>query len=286
MENHKKNKKLIGAGIITALAASLCCITPVLALFAGVSGIASMFSWIEPFRPYLMWITILVLAFAWYQKLKPKKQDEIDCACEEDEKPSFWQSKKFLGIVTVFAAVMLAFPHYSYMFYPDKKPGITQNTQSKISESLFEVKGMTCASCNEHVEHEVSLLPGYIGAIADYQTGTVKVKYDNTLSSKSEVINAINSTGYKVIDTISPNNNGMSFNELILKVKGMTCESCNLHVEHEISLLLGYIDAKADYKTGTVKVKYDNSKTSDKDVVDAVNRTGYKVTEQSNKGNE
>ena len=286
MENHKKNKKLIGAGIITALAASLCCITPVLALFAGVSGVASMFSWIEPFRPYLMWITILVLAFAWYQKLKPVKQEDIDCACEEDEKPSFWQSKKFLGIVTVFAAVMLAFPHYSYIFYPDKKSEITQSIQTNISESVFEVKGMTCESCNKHVEHEVSLLAGYLDAVADYKSGTVKVTYDNTKSSEKEVIAAIDKTGYKVIDTISPNKKELSFNELILNVRGMTCESCNLHVEHEISLLPGYIDAKADYKTGTVKVKYDQSKSSKEDVVDAVNRTGYKVTEQSNKGNE
>jgi len=43
MENHKKDKKLIGAGIVTAVAASLCCITPVLALFVGVSGVASTF---------------------------------------------------------------------------------------------------------------------------------------------------------------------------------------------------------------------------------------------------
>ncbi len=40
------NKALIGSGIITAIAASLCCITPVLALLAGTTGIASSFSWL------------------------------------------------------------------------------------------------------------------------------------------------------------------------------------------------------------------------------------------------
>src|SRR3990172_10982156 len=94
---------LIGAGILSAIAASLCCITPVLALIAGSSGIAATFSWLEPARPYLIGITVLVLGFAWYQKLKPKKA-EVDCDCEGDKKPSFMQSNKFLGIVTVFAA--------------------------------------------------------------------------------------------------------------------------------------------------------------------------------------
>ena len=70
----KTDNKLIGAGLLTAIAASLCCITPVLALIAGTSGLASTFSWLEPFRPYFIGLTILVLAFAWYQKLKPQKK--------------------------------------------------------------------------------------------------------------------------------------------------------------------------------------------------------------------
>lgn len=81
----KTDNKLIGTGLFTAIAASLCCITPVLALIAGTSGIASTFSWLEPFRPYFIGLTILVLGFAWFQKLKPKKQ--IDCECEINEKP-------------------------------------------------------------------------------------------------------------------------------------------------------------------------------------------------------
>ena len=71
----KSENKLIGAGLLTAIAASLCCITPVLALIAGTSGIASTFSWIEPFRPYLIGLTILVLGFAWYQKLETSKRN-------------------------------------------------------------------------------------------------------------------------------------------------------------------------------------------------------------------
>jgi len=71
----KTDNKLIGAGLLTAIAASLCCITPVLALIAGTSGLASTFSWLEPFRPYFIGLTILVLGFAWYQKLLPKKKN-------------------------------------------------------------------------------------------------------------------------------------------------------------------------------------------------------------------
>ncbi|MEI2823847.1 MAG: mercuric transporter MerT family protein [Chitinophagaceae bacterium] len=107
MTTTTKNNKSWIAGIFAAIAASLCCITPVLAFLGGASGLASSFSWIEPYRPYLIVATVLIFAFAWYQKLKPQKQ--VDCDCETDNKKSFWQSKLFLGIVTMIAALLLAF---------------------------------------------------------------------------------------------------------------------------------------------------------------------------------
>lgn len=44
---NKKNNRLVGAGVLSAVAASLCCITPVLALISGASGVASTFSWMD-----------------------------------------------------------------------------------------------------------------------------------------------------------------------------------------------------------------------------------------------
>ena len=94
-----KSNFTIGTGLVTAIASSLCCIAPVLALISGGSGIASSFTWLESFRPYLIIFSILVLAFAWYQKLKPKQVQTCETNCCEKEKTSFFQSKKFLGII-------------------------------------------------------------------------------------------------------------------------------------------------------------------------------------------
>ena len=194
----KSENKLIGTSLLTAIAASLCCMTPVLALIAGTSGIASTFSWIEPFRPYLIGLTILVLGFAWYQKLKPQK--EIDCECETDEKPKFIQSKKFLGIVTVFAIVMLAFPYYSGIFYPNTDKQIIVVDESDIKTTEFKISGMTCASCEEHVNHEVNKLNGIISSKASYENGNAIIEFDKTKTNETDIEKAINSTGYKVTD--------------------------------------------------------------------------------------
>jgi mercuric ion transport protein len=194
----KSESKLIGAGLLTAITASLCCITPVLALIAGTSGVASTFSWIEPFRPYLIVMTILVLAFAWYQKLKPQK--EIDCECETNVKPKFIQSKKFLGIVTVFAIVMLAFPYYSGFFYSNTEKQIIVVDKSDIKKTEFKISGMTCASCEEHVNHKVNKLNGIVNSKASYENGNAIIEFDKSETNETEIEKAINSTGYKVTD--------------------------------------------------------------------------------------
>lgn len=194
----KSENKLIGTGLLTAITASLCCITPVLSLIAGTSGIASTFSWIDPFRPYLIVLTVLVLGFAWYQKLKPRK--EIDCECETDEKPKFMQSETFLGIVTVFAIIMLVFPYYSEIFYSNTEKQIIVVDKADIKTNEFKINGMTCASCAEHVNHEVNKLNGIVNSKASYENGNAIIKFDITKTNETEIEKAINATGYKVTD--------------------------------------------------------------------------------------
>lgn len=196
---NKKGKRLVGAGVLSAVAASLCCITPVLALISGASGVASTFSWMEPARPYLIGITVLVLSFAWYQKLKPRTAEETQCDCEKDDKKPFMQTKTFLGIVTVFAIVMMAFPYYSSIFYPNTEKQIMVVDKSDIKTTKFNISGMTCASCEEHVNHEVHKLDGIISSKASYKNRNAIIEFDQTKTNENEIEKAINSTGYKVI---------------------------------------------------------------------------------------
>ena len=143
-------------------------------------------------------LIILVLGFAWYQKLKLKK--EIDYECETEEKPKFIQSKKFLGIITAFAIVMLAFPYYSGIFYPKMEKQIIVVDKSDIFTTEFKISGMTCASCEEHVNQEVNKLNGIVNSKASYENGNAIIEFDRTKTNEAQIEKAINSTGYKVTD--------------------------------------------------------------------------------------
>ena len=197
----KSSSTFTGAGVLSAIAASLCCITPVVALLAGSSSIAANFSWIEPARPYLIGLSIAVLAFAWYVKMKPAKSTDMDCNCETTEKPSFLQSKTFLGIVTVFAILMMAFPLYAKMFYPNPKvQTATLAAVDNKQQVKFTIQGMTCEGCEEHVNHELAKVNGVLAYKTSYANRNSVVTFDKLKVDTKTIEAAINKTGYKVKD--------------------------------------------------------------------------------------
>lgn len=205
MTTTTKNSKGWMTGILTAFAASLCCIAPVLALVGGASGLASSFSWIEPFRPYLIGLTIVVFAIVWYQKLKP--QHQISCDCEADNKKSFWQSKPFLGVVTVVAAILISFPYYAKAFYPEQQgPKVASVNKANIKQAVFKIKGMSCESCTHHVNSEISKVKGIIAYQTSYKNANSTIKFDNSKTSIDSIAAAINRTGYKIVSQTVSNN--------------------------------------------------------------------------------
>ncbi|MBS1577413.1 MAG: mercuric transport protein MerTP [Bacteroidetes bacterium] len=190
--------KLMSAGIVSAIAASLCCITPVLAMIAGSGSMASSFSWIEPARPYLIGVTIAVLGFAWYLKLKPQPID--DCGCAVDEKPKFLQTKTFLLLVTLFAALMIAFPSYAKAFFPQTEKKVIGIEKSNIQTAELNIKGMSCEACEEEIKHEINKLPGITEAVVSYKNKNAIVKFDVSKTNIKDITGAVNATGYKVIN--------------------------------------------------------------------------------------
>ena len=156
----KQTNKTWIAGILLAISASLCCITPVLALISGVSGIAATFSWLEPARSFLIGITISVLGFAWFQKLKPGKRADVLCACDEDRQPSLIKSKTFLGVITISTLLLTTFPNYAHIFYPKNKDAdVSKVERANLINVEFKIEGMTCQACAERIpSHSVNRL--------------------------------------------------------------------------------------------------------------------------------
>ena len=189
----------IGTGLLAAIASSLCCIAPLIAIVGGIAGTASAFSWIEPARPFLIGLSIIALGFAFYQAYKPVAVD--DCNCEVPEKKSFLKSKSFLWVVTVLSILIFSFPYYSNNFYPLVSSEQTISDSTKTVQCTFDIKGMTCAGCENHVQTALLPMNGVTEARASYKEGNAIIQVDTSKISISELKTKLEEeTGYKVMD--------------------------------------------------------------------------------------
>lgn len=196
------SKSLFGAGLLAALAASLCCITPLLAVIGGLGGAVSAFSWLEPYRPYLFVLTVIILGFAWYRQLRPAPT-AADC-CAVPEKHSVMQSTGFLAAITILAGFLLAFPYYVTKLYPTGTPSaltLTANGAPTIWQTrTYRIGGMTCEGCARHIESAVLQVQGVQTVAVSYDKATARVRLDAVHTQPTQVESAISGIGYKVLN--------------------------------------------------------------------------------------
>ncbi|MBX5438425.1 MAG: cation transporter [Thermoflavifilum sp.] len=220
-------KSILGVTILSAVAASLCCITPVLAVLAGSASLASAFSWLAPARPYLIGITVIVLAIAWYQHLSRKIRlrkvssvhggdalsAETDAACcppvtdccTDGEKQSFWKSTTFLLMITLFAFLALGFPYYggnllkSRVAKSSAKPEMLSATGMDSSvQAILQIPSMDCEACARAIRYMIMQVPGVVNARVSYPDKKAWVIFNPRLTNVRQIDSAVQTTGYPV----------------------------------------------------------------------------------------
>jgi copper chaperone CopZ len=112
---------------------------------------------------------------------------------------SFWKSKRFLGIVTVLTAVLLAFTYYSDAFFPNQEQStIVYVQKSQVETITVDIEGMTCAGCEATVKNAANSVEGVLETHASYDTRKATVKFDRSKATKEAIFDAINRTGFTV----------------------------------------------------------------------------------------
>ena len=109
MEEAKKNTLLGTGAILAAVGASLCCILPLAVALLGV-GSAAVAAKFEPYRPYFLAVTAVLLGFAFFRAYRP-----ITCAQGEAcaVPASRRRNRILLWIAAVVALGLVGFPTYS-----------------------------------------------------------------------------------------------------------------------------------------------------------------------------
>lgn len=193
-----KDKAFLGASLVAAVAASLCCILPIVFALAG-AGIVGASAFFAAWRPYLLGLTFLLLGAGFYFAYrKPKQACEPGSACAI---PSVSRSGRIgLWIATVIVLVVAAFPYYSEpvanLLLSSKEDAASPDAP-RVERASFIVEGMDRAAGASAIEKKLKALDGVQSVTVSYEQKRASVEFDANKVSAAQLEQAIQDAGYR-----------------------------------------------------------------------------------------
>src|SRR3989338_7023137 len=142
----------------------------------------------------------------------------------------------------------------------------------KKEKTIIGIQGMHCASCAVKIEKKLKKEKGIINATVNFANEKAIIEYDISKTSRENLVNAINKTGYKAIEE--------SKNKIILKVLGMDSPHCSMIVEKALKNTKGVRNFHLDTALEKATIDFDPSVITVNKIKDVIKKAGYEATEQ------
>ncbi len=190
------DRAFLGASVVAAFVASLCCLLPIVFALGGfaVVGAAAFFA---SLRPYLLAMTFALLAAGFYFAYRKPAG-----ACVEGStcaRPTAVRSGRIgLWVATAAVIAFAAFPYYSGQVANllVSERAAPPQVAAPVQQVSFAVRGMDCPACAKTVEGKLKSLMGVRKATVSYERGTAEVEYDPTSVRIEQLQKAIADAGY------------------------------------------------------------------------------------------
>lgn len=139
----------------------------------------------------------------------------------------------------------------------------------------IQVTGMTCASCVNRIEKNISKLSGIKDVNVNLANEKINVIYNSKEISIAEISNAIEKSGY-----------GVQSETVTMPITGMTCAACVNRVEKELKKVEGVINANVNLANEKAKIQYIRDIVTTDKLIKTVENAGYeaKLEEASEDG--
>lgn len=178
----------LGAGVFAGIAASLCCIGPLLALSLGLGSFAASARFAQ-WRPVFLGVTFVLLGLAWYFTYRRPKADCEDGSCARPPgkvaRISLW-----LGtLVALAAAIYPALPAANHQI----NAAAVAAGDAKLS---VLIPSMDCPPCAKGIEASLRRAPGVKQAAVDYDTKTAILVYDPSVTNRDKLLALIDASGF------------------------------------------------------------------------------------------
>lgn len=205
IDTEKAPKRGLTAAVLAALAASVCCVGPLVLIGLGIGGAwVSNLTALEPFRPYFMGLTFILLGYAFYRIYRKPKAEECEpgsyCANPKSDRIN----KISLWTVTAFVLVLFAVPYIAgYSASTPDESGASAFEIGDVQKAMLDVPGMTCASCPATVKAALTKVPGVLKAEVSFEKKKAVVLFDASKASPQDLVEATTNAGYP--STVSKN---------------------------------------------------------------------------------
>lgn len=138
----------------------------------------------------------------------------------------------------------------------------------RLIQAQFKVSGMTCAACETSVTKALNAIEGVKEASACAESKVAKVAYNPEKVKDRQLAAAIRKAGFKVeAETIA------------VKVDGLSCGACSDKVGKKLAALKGVTEQKVCHESKQAVVTFDPEKVSTRDILAAIDSTGFKVVQ-------
>jgi len=192
----KKTKWGLAGAIVGAVAASVCCVVPLVLLALGISGAwVSSLTVLQPYRPIFIIVTLLFLGYAFYRVYRKPKEEDCEpgsyCANPKSDRIN----KIALWTVTLLVIGLLVFP-YLVPMTSQASTATPVTTPVKTEKVVLSVQGMTCNGCVLTVTKSLKKVDGVTDAMVTLEPPIAVVKYDPTEVSVEQLIETTTNAGY------------------------------------------------------------------------------------------
>lgn len=187
-----KQSWILAGGFLSALAASLCCIGPLVAAVAGAGSFVAA-GWFERWRPAFLGVTVVLIALAWVLTLRARRIACADGACATP-RASRWTLGVLICSTGIVGAVAL-FPQLAQTALGRSSVASSAPADGRVLR--VRIPSMDCAACAVGIAGTLQRVPGIRSAAVRYTTKEAEIVYDPTVISATTVIAKIDATGFK-----------------------------------------------------------------------------------------
>ena len=175
-------------GVFAGVAASLCCIGPLVSLTLGLGSYAASAGFAD-WRPVFLGVTFVLLGAAWYFAYRRSRGECKDGTCA---RPPGRAARISLWLGTLVALGSAVYPSLPAANHRIDAAAVTVG-DARLS---VLIPSMDCPPCAKGIKASLGRAPGVKRAAVDYKTRAAVLVYDPSVTSRDQLLALIDATGF------------------------------------------------------------------------------------------